>query len=230
MIILKQEIWHFPVNGSNLYHLLGEQPSLMKNCFAADKLLRKTKKMKPLTTCLLALLLLAGCKKEDTKPNPYWGEVTANHNGEPWRADVYAVEGEENFTLLIHVLDEIGGREESLGFSYLPSKTGRHKIFKREYDDNDTLTPQVSYFTLVESGHVLSNVYHLDEEADNYLTIDEIDFQTNGEVKGSFQLTFMVEKPKKESRPNDPDTVVFTQGRFHTRFVDPELLKVENYL
>jgi hypothetical protein len=186
--------------------------------------------MKTIISCLAAILILAGCKKENEKSNPYWGEVTANYNNQPWRADVLAIKGGENFSIIVEVLDKVGGAEESLSFSFLPSKPGTYEIFKRKRNSNDTLNPHVSYYTLIGNGHALSNTYHLDEGADNYLTIDEIDFQTNGEVKGSFQLTFIVEKPKSEYRPNDPDTVVFTEGKFHTRFVDPELLKVENYL
>ncbi|MDO6389558.1 hypothetical protein Q4E40_05435 [Pontibacter sp. BT731] len=77
-----------------------------------------------------------------------------------------------------------------------------------------------SYSTLVDDGDVLGDIFKVYGKAvDNYVTITSFNEKTR-EVKGEFQVTLVFDQLDNRNDPTAPDTIRFTNERFHTKIND----------
>ena len=171
---------------------------------------------------LLAFMSLQSCKKDQSAiPNIYWGEVTAIKNGEVWTGKIYAQSNEpfDGFTIRVDVYDKWEFQREALFLAKIPYKEQRNLIDTIKASVDTTLTG-ASYATLVDDGDVLGDIFKVyGEKTDNHVTITSYNERTK-EVKGEFQVTLIFDKLDSRSDPSAPDTIRFTNGKFHTKIKD----------
>jgi hypothetical protein len=162
-------------------------------------------------------------------PDNSWGFFTAKVNGRAWEktfANAYqAVRGRYDLdsakgnTIEIYSLlfDSGGVLEEQLSFTNIPTKVGRYKVLPyndRFYTNSDAVG---SFLTTFIDFDMFRDKYEVVESEDNYLQIDEYQDKGNREVKGRFNVTFVLRSQRADN--SYEDTLRFTNGRFHTKIL-----------
>jgi hypothetical protein len=111
-----------------------------------------------------------------------------------------------------------GFLRQELLFIKIPTIPGHHKIipYKLNYCDDRDPAYGVLY-TSVSDGDVAGDQYQVLSTEDNYIDIEDYN-AVSKEIKGTFQVTFTLES--KGYGHNLPDTLRFTEGRFHTKIID----------
>jgi len=165
--------------------------------------------------------ILFSCKKDIGSDKPmlppdYWGESTASQNGLPWRADpVCWVDLIDHTTLVIELDSFVNNSflKESLTFQEVPAAVGNYEVFKWTSPDDGKVDIVLSYW----EHDVPLGVYHaLEGSNNNRLSIESFD-TISKEIKGAFDLTLIV---VHRPYPTAPDTIRFTNGKFHGRLYD----------
>ena len=180
---------------------------------------------------LLPISLCIGCQNELAMPDNSWGFFTAKVNGRAWEktfANAYqAVRGRDDLdsakgnTIEIYSLlfDSGGVLEEELSFTNIPAKVGRYKVFPYNDRFNTNSGAVGSFLTTFIDFDMFRDQYEVLESEDNYLQIDECQDKGNREIKGRFNVTFVL-RSKRASNSYE-DTLGFTKGKFHTKIVPP---------
>ncbi len=163
------------------------------------------------------LLLILSCNKKNDQPDYYWGSINAIKNGEAWEGKLYAVINkpfEQGIDIIIERFNEKGYKREYLFMSKIPLEVKKSKLNQTDVRIIDTLVGG-DYGTLLDDGDVAGDDYLLlDDSIDDFVEITE----TKGkEIKGKFQMSFVKDLRFGEADPTAPDTVIFTDGVFHTR-------------
>jgi hypothetical protein len=185
---------------------------------------------------ILLIFSFCGCDFGRYYPptNPSLGTLRAKMNGQEWNETykhAYQVVqcaivppstalpcNDDRLDLLSELYSPEGYLRQKLYFIKIPRLKGRYQIVPSVYlhcNEQDPVYGEL--YTLNQDGDVVGDVYNTLEGADNYFQIDKIDNQTQ-EIKGSFQLTLVMEKRGDESRL--PDTLRFTDGKFHAKILD----------
>lgn len=185
---------------------------------------------KLLKHCIFLALLSLGCERETTIPQDSWGNFSVNVNGRSWEKtfkNAYqAVRGEAHdsgdttckrvyvYSLLFN---SEGVLEEYLYLSDIPTKPGRYKIVSdRDISCSDSMITS-SNFTAFIDYDMFRDRYEVLESQNNYLQIDQYQNGGNREIKGRFEVTFVLRSPRS---PNSyEDTLRFTNGKFHTKIL-----------
>jgi hypothetical protein len=170
----------------------------------------------------LAILTLAqhSCTKEDPNDKFYWGEATATKNQLPaWEARPRCVVNKpynQGIDIIINVFNDKGFKREDLFFYKIPNEVGTYQITSSSLYAVDS-THGASYRTLLDDGDVLGDRYSLHYgKIENKLIIDK---KMRDEIWGTFQVAFVKDKTFLPEDPTAPDTVVFTNGKFHTKLL-----------
>lgn len=150
-------------------------------------------------------------------PDVYWGEVTAEKNGEEWEANIYGVIDKpykQGIDIIIRRHNEKGFLREDLFFFKIPDKLGKYPIEITDVRTIDNLTG-ANYGTSLDDGDVAGDFFELmTGQSDNFI---EIDKKEGKEIWGNFQVSFIKDLKYGESDPSAPDTIVFKSGKFHTK-------------
>ncbi|CAG5071820.1 hypothetical protein DYBT9623_03804 [Dyadobacter sp. CECT 9623] len=187
---------------------------------------------------LLLLLLsqysLVGCYKISPLPiGPSIGYFKIDLNGKDWNKtynNAYqTVESalipysgaypciEDHLDVFTELFSPEGYLRQSLYLTKIPKTVGTSKIIAAPAFHCDETDPVYSeLYTITQDGDVVGDVYQPLEGADNYLHVEIYNSKT-GEIKGTFQMTMV--KTRDGGTPALPDTLRFTNGRFHTRFI-----------
>jgi hypothetical protein len=185
---------------------------------------------------ILITLYFSGCDFGRYFPptNPSLGTLTAKMNGNNWnktyknayqviqcalvsQSTVFPCKNRE-MDIISELYSQEGYLRQQLCFIKIPRYIGRHKIVPAVSQHCNELDPVYGeLFTLNQDGDVLGDVYNTLESADNFIQIDQFNEKT-GEINGIFQLTLVIERRGDESRL--PDTLRFTEGKFHTKILD----------
>lgn len=168
---------------------------------------------------MLAIAMLASCGKEPKEPQqngPYWGEVTAEKNGLPWKAQAYAfvnINHGNGLNFVIDSLDRSGLKREELAFYKVPVTPNVSPVLNTAPQTNDSLVGGNFYYVEVD---ILYGVYKiLEADSSSFITLTSYD-SVSREVKGTFDVTFIKEiKPY----PSAPDTIRLRNGKFHTKVI-----------
>lgn len=184
---------------------------------------------------ILLAFTLAACNYEEQKPRQY-GEATALLNGQPWQAHAGAIEtrfsvsgdtcaNQKTLDIIINSVPPSGFDGKKLGINKIPQKVGTYLIYKKEPCYVNTL-PGASFSTgaddiLVDYWHVLESAYN--EVPNNFVTITSID-TVKREVKGKFQITFLISPTFPKSKPSVPDTLRVTNGVFRCEYLNKRQL------
>jgi hypothetical protein len=178
--------------------------------------------------------LLAGCYKQHPMPSRRTiGYFEADLNGRNWNTtykNAYqTVESDINsystsmpctkdyLEVFTELYSSQGYLRHKLHLMKIPQKAGMNKIIASRVFQCDEKDPVYADLSMImQDGDVLGDVYGPAEGFDNYLNIEMYNSKT-GEIKGTFQMTMV--KTRDGGEPVLPDTLRFTNGRFHTRFV-----------
>lgn len=169
---------------------------------------------------ILGLVVCSACKKSNEEPELYWGSVSAIKNGVAWEAEIYAGENRpynQGIDIGIEKFNSKRLRREGLYFFKIPLNTGVYPLSETDVRIIDSLTGAF-YNTLLDDGDVAGDAYYLfsGEHIENQIEITEI---KGKEIKGTFQVSFLKDLRYGAADPSAPDTVVFKNGKFHTRIL-----------
>ncbi|KQS32657.1 hypothetical protein [Dyadobacter sp. Leaf189] len=124
---------------------------------------------------------------------------------------------QDHLEVLTELYSPEGHLRQQLNLMKIPKKAGMNKIIARSALHCDEKDPvYADLLVVMQDGDVVGDSYGPAEGFDNYLNIEMYNSKT-GEIKGTFQITMI--KTRDGGEPVLPDTLRFTNGRFHTRFV-----------
>ncbi len=162
--------------------------------------------------CCLCCIL--ACKKDNGKRD-YWGEVSVLKNGASWSGEIVGLQhvfSSEKVDITIENFTEGGRHLDNLLFFKVPKKSGRYKLSYSINQPPDDSLVGARYFNSYED--VLNDIYDLtDNDSTSYLEITEYNGRKD-EFRGKFHLTLY---RTLAGSINEPDTLIFTEGTFHTR-------------
>lgn len=189
-----------------------------------------------LVRLLIASALPLACVYEHLAPDvPTWGSASALVNNEKWGArypgffqTIRAIRGtygtaipckNEYYYIRADIYNNSAFLRESIRFVKVPFIKGKHKIIDFDFQCIDNEPVAYGYFsTSSDDGDVSQDDYDVLETADNFIIIDS--FDTNKEeVKGSFQITLVINRRSLNDPSPLPDTLRFTNGIFHTKIL-----------
>jgi len=168
----------------------------------------------------LAICLTNSCDKEEPRWQKYhWGEATASKNGIAWKGEprcVIDTRYPQGIDIIIDVYNEKNFHREDLLFFKIKNEIGNYSITPSNLYAYDSI-PGASYGTSIDDGDVAGDSYDLIEGiVENKLTIDK---KKGDEIWGTFQVALIKDKTFPPQDPSAPDTVVFTNGKFHTKLL-----------
>ena len=175
--------------------------------------------MKNFVLYFILLASFLSCKKDDDTNNNSWGTVSALRNGESWTGEISAVintfPSDTGIIINIHSIDKVKFGNDYLVFFKVPPIIDKYPLSLTPLIVKDSLIGS-DYSTLVSDGHVLGDHYYVLEgdSVEDYIEITEI---KGDEIKGKFQASYLRDTPVDPNRPPTPDTLIFTDGQFHTR-------------
>ena len=162
--------------------------------------------------------------KIEQDEDPFFGEVSALRNGEPWivfprRGTPFAQtsdEGEATMSIIMAVYDARHGGPfpwagyfETLYFEDIPRRLGTYPLPLPGVSES-----QGHYFDASVRGRDVRLRYFLDLSEESFISIDAYD-PSKCTFQGTFALTVVNTLPKDMY----VDTLRFTEGRFHTHVV-----------
>lgn len=177
--------------------------------------------MKIIYFSLITILILSNqfCKKDDPNDRFYWGEATATKNqSASWEARPRCVINkpyDQGIDIILTVFNSKGFRREDLFFFKIPNEVGTYNITKSSPQTVDS-THGASYGTLIDDGTSGDRYYLIQAIVDNKITIDT---KVGDEIWGTFQVAFTKDKTFLSEDPTAPDTVIITDGKFHTKLL-----------
>ncbi len=169
--------------------------------------------MKNSITYTVAFLMLfaISCNKEKIEIDEYWGEASATKNDTHWTS--YPSGGISNLDDRLFVscntYSKEGYHREQLLMYSIPMEVNDYVISKS--------LAKVKYYTLTDDGDVIGDKYYISElDSLSTISITEIDGE---EVWGTFSLTLYRDTSRVHD-PGVPDTLIFTDGEFHTKILE----------
>jgi len=167
----------------------------------------------------LAICLTNSCDKEEPRWQKYhWGEATATKNGIFWEGEPRCVINKpysQGIDIIFDVYNEKNFHREDLFFFKIKNGTGNYSITPTTPHNVDSLSG-ASYGTLIDDGTSGDSYDLIAGIIENKLTIDR---KNGDEIWGTFQAAFVKDKTYLPEDPTAPDTVIFTNGKFHTKLL-----------
>ena len=165
---------------------------------------------------VLIIFSFFSCKKENSN-NFTNGEATAILNTTHWEAETYAASSaafpKEYIGMSAYVFNKDGYKRESLGFSKVPLETGKFDVGRGGYPHEYSYVG-MDYFTILEDGDVVGDIYLLDTLATgNYLEVINYSVDQK-EIEIEFSATFLLDRRHHDDAP---DTLKFENGYIKTK-------------
>lgn len=181
---------------------------------------------------IFLFLLFNSCKRDEPILVKSWGNMSVEFNQDRgyFRNQIFAIIGTSCNDPLI-LIDM--ARTDKTNYPYptdnfifynLPARKGvyRFKTYSKQPECRDVpYITEVSAIYSREEGDVTIQSYKIldSPKENNYLQIDDYNKDTK-EIKGRFQVVFIVDSPRKLRGNYDPDTIRLTNGVFHTKILD----------
>ena len=174
---------------------------------------------------LIAVLLVGffGCQDTLDLPDSYWGEATAEIDGQVRKYAPYAVINSfipDRINFNFDRFDNDRIHRQALYIYKVPIEVGVYPLVNTGSRDIDEQTGGV-YDLLVGDGHVLGDTYYINlgDDTGEYIEITRIE---GDQIWGKFQLSmYRRNKDLGPSPYGEPDYITFTNGEFHTRLWEP---------
>ena len=184
---------------------------------------------------IIVSVFVSACTYENLGPEePTWGTLDVLVNGKKWGERypgyyqiVRAQKGisgnaipcqNEYYFLRSELYNRNAWLREDLNFIKTPLVAGKYKVIDFSFVCNETDPVYGSFYTISDDGDVLQDRYDVLESEDNYIVIDSYDPKTL-EIRGSFQVTFIIEMRSLNDPSDLADTLRFTNGIFHTKIL-----------
>ncbi len=166
-------------------------------------------------TAILLVVFSVSCKRERFEANKYWGEASAIKNGSYWESYPSAGSSDSNEKFFVS-LNTYGQKElhrDELVISKIPFYTGTYNIRK-----NNNGKVDATLFTSLYGGDLGGYIYLLSEsDSLSLVTITKIE---DDEIWGTFDITLLRDTTQGEESIDFPDTLIFTEGKFHTKILE----------
>lgn len=164
-------------------------------------------------------MLLYSCDKKDPTPvePTYDGKITAELNGAPWNAVVYAVRNASApslMTITCRNYHEDTRIDEQCVFNNIPITPGTYRIPTDPPNTGPNTFMRASFF-MNDYDVILAHYVVLDNDF-NTLEIISYDSISN-EIRGTADFTFLV---KTKDDVNKPDTIRLKNGIFNGRVIN----------
>ena len=154
--------------------------------------------------------MLSSCKKDE-----YSGEFSVLKNGIEWGGKIRAQTNElssEKANIWIETFDDQGVRLEALFFYKIPLKKGKYPLsLTLNKPPDNSLTG--CFYTNGYKDELYDILLLNPTDSTSNIEITEYN-EGNGELRGRFNLTLW---PSIPGSWNAPDSLVFSDGVFHTR-------------
>lgn len=161
------------------------------------------------------------CKEQDTEPEYYWGEASAEQNGIPWESKIFGAERNNLIDITLHRFNQANLRRENFYVYKIPPKIGTYKI-QRTSAHSEADTTGIFYNTLEDDGDVILDIYYLNEsDTSHFVEITSYDTKTDI-IEGTFQVSLIRDDSRPKRHPSIADTIQFTNGRFRTKILVKE--------
>lgn len=162
--------------------------------------------------CAAISMLISSCKKDE-----YWGEISALKNGGPWEAKIRVETtafSSAKVEIFIETFDKDGFFAETLVFFKVPTEIGVYSLSQTvNHPPDDSLT---GCHYLNSSGDQLLDIFVIgSSDSTSYIEITEYN-EEKGELRGKFNVILWPE-PGIPGSWNAPDSLIFSDGVFHTR-------------
>lgn len=169
---------------------------------------------------LVPVLSILSCTEspvEPQKPEIYFGECTADINSQQWHSCPFAKVDDEDGETLVHIIGDVfnasGIMVESMSILNIPLVVGNYELDDWRSDDSP-----FSLFVYQHHDLALAD-YRVNEGVDAKGSVILTSYDSiSRDVEGYFDcVLYLVQNPGK---PDAPDSLVFTNGYFHTRIID----------
>ena len=162
--------------------------------------------------CAAISMLLTSCKKDD-----YSGEISALKNGNPWEGKIRVEPtafSSSKVTIFIETFDKNGYFAETLFFFKVPTKVSKLSLSETINHPPDDSFIGCNYLNSYEDQ--LLDIFVISaNDSTSYIEITDYN-EEKGELRGKFNLILWPE-PGIPGSWNAPDSLVFSDGVFHTR-------------
>jgi hypothetical protein len=162
-----------------------------------------------------AILFFISCQKDDDISTS--GEAFATSNGKAWEGSPYASAApaypEDHIGIVAELFNEHGLLREEISFHRIPLEKNRYDL-GRIYNPHTYPYVGAAFFTLLDDGDVLGDIYLLDTLATgNYFEV--LSYSENQkEIEVKFAATFLLDK---RANADAPDTLKFEDGYIKTK-------------
>ena len=176
--------------------------------------------MKNIFYLIIFIVCITNSCKKDPLDKYYWGEASATKNGNTsWKVKTKYVDNKPNgqgIDIFFDLYNDQKHLRENLFFYKINNSIGVNNI-KIQASSSTEANPGVFYSTLLDDGDVAGDSFSLLEgKIENKLTIDK---KKGDEIWGTFQVALLKNKNFTASDPTAPDTIIFTNGKFHTKLI-----------
>lgn len=168
---------------------------------------------------VIGVSLSNSCKKNnDPLDKFYWGEVTALKNGAEWEGRPRCLIDKpygQGIDIIFDMFNENNFLRDDIFIYKIRDEVGTYALSITEIRDIDSLHG-AEYFTLIDDGTGGDSYDLLEGVIENKITIVKKDGE---EFWGTFQIAFARDTTFLSEDPSSPDTVIFTNGQFHTKIL-----------
>ncbi len=171
-----------------------------------------------LVTLCISFSIFAKCKK-DKWEGIYFGYAKAEING-------VKVNFKASGGLLYNLADSISLVFQKLDGFVLKESISIQKIYKgtnlpqsiHKVDNSTIRVESLSSAYYMTDDDLICDIYDVYEpdSAQNYISITDFNSQTK-EIKGIFQVTYLIDPAWRKCNPAAPDTIRIRNGVFHTK-------------
>ncbi len=172
----------------------------------------------------IILIIASACNKEELAHLKYHpGTASAEMNGEDWKGSVRSGPNEPvDFGLSIEIahFDEVSPhyKRSFIGLYKIPFEVGKYVVTNSTSRSEDHI-PGANYRTIEDGGDAGGDGYDVltEDDIEDYIEITRIE---GNDIYGTFQGSFAKHLRIPEEHHAAPDTVIFTEGVFHAKYVE----------
>lgn len=171
---------------------------------------------------IICLFLLTDCQKDDSSKF-YYGEISMKLNNNEYVRDLETISVDTMTPKMFGIwLSKTTKLSKDFSFrSESMSISARKVLLRQELKDRDSMYKNSGVFfaTFLDDGDVLGDFFRINNNSgtENYIEITQ---QNNDfkEIWGNFQFEMIKDSINRDSNSPYPDTLRFTEGKFHLYF------------
>jgi hypothetical protein len=165
----------------------------------------------------ILLLFVFGCLKENQDPQDiYWGTASAEINGEARDLKPYCETNGIYLNIVLDYINEANKLVYHVNLGHIQTKMYTTDTFAVYSNVPPNTSEWTNLVSLMSDGVTVGNIYKSLETEVN--TVEVTDWNPiNREVKGKFNITYVLDPAWPVNDPLAPDTIRLVNGVFYTR-------------